>query len=571
MADVIDLDRARASRGVPVTRQVVRASRRDQYDLTAKFTELDPARLGRILRDADRGVIRDFVDLCDRMQSDPTVKAAYESRLSAVSASQWIVEPGDLTGDPNRDQHAAAAAAFIERVYRDIGGVSGATDYTEVGGFEQAVSDLMDGVGKSLAVREIDWQFISGTWVPAKLRFVHARRFRYSEAWEPLLVDAGDEQHASGIPLEPGKFIVHMPRPVAGYPTHVCAMRSICWPYLIKKWVVQFWLSGAERFAWPLIWAAVKPETPDEMRQKLLEMIQKLSTDHAAVLDAGSDVKMVESTSKDGGVWRELHGAMNGEISKGVQGMADAAEATKIGAYGAVKARKGISVDPRIARDERDIAGTIRAHLTYWTIYFNRHLFGGVMPPVPHVRWVIPGTKVEIKPDAHRAVRVDEVREANDLPPLGGDAGNAMMSGDGLSDAQVTAIAGIVATVEAGTRTPQTAAMLIRLAAPSIDEARALALALSASKSAPAPTAPTGPEPVEEELAEDDPVTTDSEWIDTEDDHRLRVTSATDDEVFFVDLDSDKPSRQWRWKRASFLERVRPAPAEEPPDASDEG
>jgi phage gp29-like protein len=485
MADVIDLDRARAARGVPSTRQVARPSRREQYDLTSKFIDLGPATLGRILRDADRGAIKDFVDLCDRMLSDATVKAAYESRLSAVSASQWIVEPGDPTGDPARDRYAPDAAAFVERVFRDIGATSASGDYCEVGGFEQAVSDLMDGVGKSLAVREIDWQFVANTWVPARLRFVHARRFKYSEAWEPLLVDTGDTVHAAGIPLEPGKFIVHSPRPVAGYPTMTCAMRAVVWPFVIKKWVVQFWLDGAERFAWPFIWAAVRPDTPDEMRERYLSMLKKLSTGHVGVFDAGSEVKLTESTAKDGGTWRELASFLNAEISKGVQGMADAAEASKIGAYGAVKARKGISVDPRIARDERDIAGTIRAHLTYWVLWFNRHHFGGVMPPVPHVRWVISGTKREIKPDAYRAVRVNEVREANDLPPLEGAAGLAMMAGEGLTDAQVTAVASIISSVEAGTRTPETAARLIRLAAPSIAPDEALELAREAAKSAP--------------------------------------------------------------------------------------
>ena len=60
-----------------------------------------------------------------------------------------------------------------------------------------------------------------------------------------------------------------------------------------------------------------------------------------------------------------------------------------------------------------------------------------------------------------------------------------------------------------------------------------------------------------------DPITPGSEWIDTEDGHRMRVTgiNAATDTVYYVDLDSETPERQWGWKRASFLERCRPAEA----------
>lgn len=54
-------------------------------------------------------------------------------------------------------------------------------------------------------------------------------------------------------------------------------------------------------------------------------------------------------------------------------------------------------------------------------------------------------------------------------------------------------------------------------------------------------------------------------WTDTEDGHRLEITAVSDDRVYFLDLDSPNPERQWRWRLASFLERCReqttPAPA----------
>lgn len=46
-------------------------------------------------------------------------------------------------------------------------------------------------------------------------------------------------------------------------------------------------------------------------------------------------------------------------------------------------------------------------------------------------------------------------------------------------------------------------------------------------------------------------------WIDTEDGNRLQVVSVDSENVFFLDLDSSKPERQYRWRLASFTERSR--------------
>lgn len=481
MGEIVDLSIAR-DRRAPSTARIARPTTRDQLDLTAKFTDFTPSKLGAIIRETERGVIQNWADLCDRMAVDGTVKAAYESRLAAVSASRWIVEPGDSTGDRERDRYSEDARAFVERVYRDIDRFEPPSSYRQRGDFNQATSDLLDGIGKGLSVCEIDWRYLVGSWVPARLEWIHTRRFRFSKTWEPLLVDTGDQLHTSGIPLEPGKFIVHMPRPIAGYPTMTGAMRTVVWPYLFKKWGQQYWLSGAERFAWPFMWAKVPRGAPKEVRADALEGIEKLSADHAAVLEDPAAVELLESSVKDGGTWKEFHAAMNGEISKGIQGMADAAEATKIGAYGAVEARAGIAVDPRIAIDEAGIAETQRRDLTFWLLWFNRHLFGGAMPPVPHVRRVVAGTKREIRPEAYRAVSRNEVREKLDLHPLDGPEGDEPMDGAGLSDAEAATLNTILAAVEAGSRSSKTAALQIAISIPSISATRARELADAAAE-----------------------------------------------------------------------------------------
>lgn len=54
-----------------------------------------------------------------------------------------------------------------------------------------------------------------------------------------------------------------------------------------------------------------------------------------------------------------------------------------------------------------------------------------------------------------------------------------------------------------------------------------------------------------------------SMWIDTDDNARLQVTASGAlqgvQRVWFVDLDSPNPERQWQWTLANFMERARPA------------
>lgn len=444
---------------------------RDQRDLSGKFAEFTPAKLGAIIKQAERGLIEDWADLCDRMVVDATVKAAYETRLAAISGSRRVVEPG-RTGDPERDKHAEDARAFVEQVIDDIEG------------FDGAIHDLLDGIGKGLSVAEIDWQYVAGTWVPASIDWVHTRRFKYSRTWEPLLVDTGETIDSNGIPLEPGRFMVHQPKPVAGYPMLTSVMRSVAWPYLFKRWCHQFWLNGAERFAWPFMHATVPRNAPDEVRQKALDAMEQLSSDHAAVLEDGTAFTLVESTMKDAGTWREFNVAMDGEITKAILGMTDITAPGRIGSYGAVESRKGATVDARIALDERQLATMVRRDLVTYLLQFNLHRWGGVMPAVPHVHWAVAHKRTEIATHILPSATHNEARESANLPKLEGPEGEKRI-GETTDWSRVFEV--VKAVVAAQLPRDSGVEMLIALG---VDPIQAERIVGSAGKTAGAPAEP---------------------------------------------------------------------------------
>lgn len=409
---------------VPIVLRVAEPSRRDQRPLSSRLAQLAPETLARIIADAERGRVERWADLCDRMYDvDGHVRANYETRLGLVAGTRWELVP-TTTGDPARDAHSVAAAQFCERFLQDISG------------FDQAVMDLLDGVGVGFAVQELGWMWDGpgGLFRIGDMTWLHPRRFEYGDSWELRIVDLGGGELApGGRPLSdwPWRFLVHAPRTRPNYPTKTGVFRAVAWPFLFKRWAVQFWARGAERFAWPFLWGQVNRNASKDIRQKMQDALDRMSSETTAVVEEGV-IQMLESTVKDGGTWRGFFEAMNHEISKAILGSVDQTEPTKVGAWKAVESRKGTTVDPRTAIDERGIAATVRGGILTPALEFNRHRFGGVLPPVPMIRWVVTGQRREIPESIlrRRIVRRNEVRQSLGFDQLEGPEGDEWV-GDG--------------------------------------------------------------------------------------------------------------------------------------------
>jgi phage gp29-like protein len=408
---------------LPISKKITKASDRDRRALTARLTAMKPETLAAILSSAERGELKDWADLCDRMvQIDGHIRANYETRLAAVGGARWEMLPG-ASGDPKRDALAAEGRDFAEAVLRDCAPL------------DQAVMDLLDGIGVGVGVEEIDWEWRpdANAFVPADLRWIHQRRFRWGADWELALVDAGNGvSDPCGTPLShwPRKFIVHAPKARSGYPSVTGCLRPVAWCYLFKRWATQFWVTGAERFAWPFMYGEVPRGATVAVRTAMKDALDRMSSDHTAVLEVGDAVKIVESQIKDGGTWKELHAALNAEISKSILGSTDHVEASKVGAWKAVESRKGTTVDARTAIDERQISATMTSTLVTWLLEVNAHRWGGVVPAIPRMRWVVAEKRREIPQHLVGAgvVTRNELRLSIGLDPIAGPAGDELVT-----------------------------------------------------------------------------------------------------------------------------------------------
>ena len=383
---------------------------------SAELGVLGPETLSSILREVSRGEIKRWAHLCDRMvQLDGEIRADYVTRLAAVGAARWEMEAGPPTGDAAADAYAPQAAQFCEDQMRGL-------DDLPVYAME-----LLDAVGVGISVSEIDYRWKNGFFGIAGMRNVHQSRLCFGPDWSPRLVDFGHKRVLGGEPLAsyPGKFVVHQPREIATHASMTGVLRACAWPYLFKRWATQFWVQGAERFAWPNVLGTVPRNTPEAAREQLRSRLESWTSEHVAVLDEGTVAQMIESTVKDAGTWRDLITFLNSEFGKAILGSVDQSAPTEVGAWKAVESRKATTVDSRQALDETQLASTWRRDVLAPLVTYNAHLFGGHVPPVPRMRWIISEDRREIPPHilGQGIVTRDEIRKSLGLDPLGADAG----------------------------------------------------------------------------------------------------------------------------------------------------
>lgn len=470
---------------VHLPRKISSPSPRDMRRLSGRLASIGPERITAILERQEDGYLDEISDLSDRMMEvDPAIRASFETRTAAIAGARRYVEPGAATGDPRRDKWAEAGAAFFERVLASIPGI------------EVNTQESLDGIWKGVAAHEIDWHWDGAAFTPERLSWTHSRRFRWwKEDWSLRLCDlGGDLVDMSGVPLEPDGWLVHAPKTIAAYPTRTGVARTVAWFYLFKRWAMQYWVQGAESYAWPFLWAQVPRGATQEVRDDALEGLETMSQERRGLAEGDTTFRLLETTVKDGGTWKELYDTCGREIAKAILGMTDLTDPTKIGAYAAVEVRRGVTVDARIAMDEKALSTTWSQQLGGALMRLNTHLFDGVVPPTPRVRWAVSNQIKAIPPELLKYFDDDEVRAS-----VGADARKPREPGQGapLSADDVTALTAILASVSSKALAPAAAATTIAKSFPATftaSEARAM-VDEQLSMGAAAPALPALPAP----------------------------------------------------------------------------
>lgn len=387
----------------------------DRWIQAVKFGGAGVERVAGVLAQAETGWQYESQDLYEWMlETDPHIASVYETRLVGLASLKWDVEPASDKDDPDG---AHRAADFVRECLNNIPG------------FRRSLHELADGIGKGYAVQEIMWGRQDQAWRPTDLRWRHQRRFMFGPDWDLRLHDLGI-YGPWGKPLPPAKYVVHIPKQRAGYPTRTAAMRSIAFHWVFKRWAQKFWLTGAERFGMPTPLAKVPQNTTKDKMVKLRDALDRLTQGQSGIVSDQILLEFIPSSAVNTTIYQDLVAELNNDITKALLGSASNVDAQANGSRAASESQAAVTIDPRIAYDADALEGTINEQLVKYIIDFNWHVFGGKRPPTPRFKFLLSeDTKTPIF-GYHlqgRLVTRNEVRRNLGLDPLEGPIGDELL------------------------------------------------------------------------------------------------------------------------------------------------
>ena len=390
------------------------------------YTELSFPQVVSILKSAEQGYTEQWADLACRMRaSDDHLYSVCETRINAVAGADWKLNPGQ--GD---ERLAQLAADDCERVLRAIPNL------------KRCFRDILDGVFVGWSVLEIIWEPRGDEWLPVELVWLHPRRFRFAEDFSLYLWDDGRAGSAaaelgvptvsargtSGMALTPNKYVIHVPRALQNYPTSSGLLQSCVRPWWVKLATTKYWLSGAEVGGNPRYIGTVPQAAPDNVFQNLQEGLETLASDGVAAFREGVTIDVQAPLAQGAGsVWEALTQRCDAAFSKAVLGSTLNVEIGDTGgAYAAAESQGDVTITPRILGDASAMWETIARDILRPYLFFNRHRYGGVVPPIPRGETILFETKIEVDELLVKtgSVTKNELRQSRGLDPLpqGGDA-----------------------------------------------------------------------------------------------------------------------------------------------------
>ncbi len=272
---------------------------------------LTPDRLASVLRNAIEGDHREYLVLAEEMEErEPHYASVLGTRKRAISGLPVSVE--SASDDAEHVKHADEVRELIRKPEFGI-----------------LIDELLDGLGKGYSACEILWNR-STQWTPRDYPWRDPRFFMFDREGgrELRLIDEGNA--FDGIPLEPYKFIVHIPKLKSGLPIRGGLARLAAVSYMCKSYTLADWMAFAEVFGMPLRVGRYGPGATKDDINTLINAVANIGSDAAAVLPASMRIEFEEGGSSTGGqdLFLKLAEWLDKQTSKAILGQTASTEGT---------------------------------------------------------------------------------------------------------------------------------------------------------------------------------------------------------------------------------------------------
>ncbi|CAM4198020.1 DUF935 domain-containing protein [Pluralibacter gergoviae] len=280
-----------------------RASVRQPSPGISVASTLSPARLAGVLRNVTEGNARDYFILAEEMEErDLHYASVLRTRKLTVASITPSVE---AASDDERDVMLADAVRNL----------------MEQPQIPELLFDLLDGLGKGVGVCEILWSTRDG-WMPYDYEWVDPRFLKPDSDTLREFRLLTDDQPVNGIPLSPGKYVLHYPRLKSGLPLRNGLARLVAVMYMLKSFTVRDWWAFAEKFGIPIVIGKYGANASQEQIQTLIDAIASIASDAGCAIPQSMQLEMQETASRNNGgaLFKEMAEWCDAQTSKAVLG-----------------------------------------------------------------------------------------------------------------------------------------------------------------------------------------------------------------------------------------------------------
>ena len=225
---------------------------------------LTPGRLASLLREAETGDARSYLELAEEMEEKNL------HYLAVLGTRKRQVAQLDVKVVPAGDDAEAKGDAELVQEWLDNEPLEG------------ELVDMMDALGKGFSVTEIMWETSEKQWWPMRLEDRDPRWFEFDDIDGRTLRMRGLENRRE--PLAPYKFVVHRFKAKSGLPIRGGFARMVAWFFLFSNFGLKDWVEFLEIYGKPFRIGKFPPNATDEDKATLLRALTYLGSDAAAMV-----------------------------------------------------------------------------------------------------------------------------------------------------------------------------------------------------------------------------------------------------------------------------------------------
>lgn len=314
---------------------------------------LTPAKIGRILQEAEQGNLLQQCELMEDMEEkDGHIYAEMGKRRGALLTVPWNIEP---------PRGADARAIKHTELINDL--------FATLPDIDSIILDMADAVGQGFSNLEIEWQLADGYQVPAHITHRPA-------SWFMTPVDNRNQlrlrnETGLGEELRPFGWIAHRHKAKPGYITRAGLVRVLAWPYLFKNYSVRDLAEFLEIYGLPLRLGKYPSGAGDKEKFALMQAVVGIGHSAAGIIPEGMSIDFVEAAKGASDPFEAMMTFCERTVSKTILGQTLSSQADGKSSTNALgKVHEEVRMDIRDS-DLKQVANTLRRDLLYPLLALN--------------------------------------------------------------------------------------------------------------------------------------------------------------------------------------------------------